>query len=1080
MARVPESEIERLKEEVSVERLAEAHGVELKQHGKDLIGLCPFHDDKEPSLVITPQKNLWNCLGACNAGGTVIDWVMKAESVSFRHAVEVLREQGGVGTLVGAVRGSAGEEQPLVEPSESDAVLLAKVVGYYAGTLKATTEGQAYLEKRGLMHPELIETFRLGYANRTLGYRLPPKQLKAGAEVRSRLEGLGVFRKSGHEHFSGSLVVPIFGADGSVTELYGRKVTPNLRKGTPLHLYLPGPHRGVFNRKAVMASEEVILCESLIDAMTFWCAGFRNVTASYGATGFTGDHFDLFRESGVKRVLIAYDRDPAGDATADKLGELLAKDGIESFRVLFPKGMDANEYALKVTPKEQSLGVALRNAEWMRGGERTQTAKAPASAVATVATAATPAPTCAAPDESKEPARDGQAAQDASVIPSLVAERGPKAERSVAGASPATQAAKPAAEPAAAPEALWGETRGALPKDGASVSTDAPEQDEIVMQQGDRRWRVRGLSKNTSPGVLRVNLFVSRAVAAEGSRASGVGSTSGAGGFHVDSLELYSARQRQSFIEVAGRELGCEERVIKKDLGEVLLALEVEQERRMRALTEPKQKTPTLTDAEKKAALDLLKSPKLTERILADFERLGIVGERANKLVGYVAATSRKLERPLAIVVQSSSAAGKSSLMDAILSLMPEEERVEYSAMTGQALFYMGETNLRHKILAIVEEEGAERASYALKLLQSEGKLTIASTGKDPRDGRLVTEEYSVEGPVMLFLTTTAIDVDEELLNRCLVLTVDEGREQTRAIHRLQREAETLRGALLRRERARLRTLHQNAQRLLLPLLVVNPFAEKLTFFDHVTRTRRDHMKYLTLIRSVTLLHQYQRSVRTVTHEGERVEYIEVTKEDIQIADELCLEVLTNTLGELPPKTRELLEELEVLVRERAAERGMDMEDVAFTAREAREYAKIGSTQLKVHLGRLVELEYVELHKAQGRQRYVYRLLGPARPEGVAACEYDGRAGVARDYDSIRSGQSGDTVGPRSAPGRASVGPPNRPVLSKDSHELSNTVGANDKARLGTKKNGAVVVVDEGLASLVAEAAAGALASGAN
>ena len=91
MARIPESEIERLKREISVERLAEARGVKLKRHGADLIGLCPFHDDHEPSLVITPSKNLWNCLGACRRGGDVIAWVMQSEGVSFRHAVELLQ-----------------------------------------------------------------------------------------------------------------------------------------------------------------------------------------------------------------------------------------------------------------------------------------------------------------------------------------------------------------------------------------------------------------------------------------------------------------------------------------------------------------------------------------------------------------------------------------------------------------------------------------------------------------------------------------------------------------------------------------------------------------------------------------------------------------------------------------------------------------------------------------------------------------------------------------------------------------------------------------------------------------------------
>jgi DNA primase len=73
MARIPEDEIERLKREVSLERLVKAAGIELRKHGADLLGLCPFHDDREPSLVVTPEKNLWHCLGACQAGGSVVD-----------------------------------------------------------------------------------------------------------------------------------------------------------------------------------------------------------------------------------------------------------------------------------------------------------------------------------------------------------------------------------------------------------------------------------------------------------------------------------------------------------------------------------------------------------------------------------------------------------------------------------------------------------------------------------------------------------------------------------------------------------------------------------------------------------------------------------------------------------------------------------------------------------------------------------------------------------------------------------------------------------------------------------------------
>ena len=255
--------------------------------------------------------------------------------------------------------------------------------------------------------------------------------------------------------------------------------------------------------------------------------------------------------------------------------------------------------------------------------------------------------------------------------------------------------------------------------------------------------------------------------------------------------------------------------------------------------------------------------------------------------------------------------------MDAVLNMMPEEERVQYSAMTGQSLFYMGETNLKHKILAISEEEGAENASYALKLLQSEGEVTIASTGKDPTTGNLMTQEYRVEGPVMLFLTTTAIDIDEELLNRCVVLTVNETREQTAAIHAMQRARQTLEGLLAEEDKKTsfsFTAMHKGCY----VLLVANPFAKELTFLDDKTRTRRDHMKYLTLIRAIALLHQYQRPILTINHKGKHLSYVEVTLDDIDTANRLASDVLGRTLDELPPQSRKLLHRITAWVDEQS------------------------------------------------------------------------------------------------------------------------------------------------------------------
>src|SRR5580658_439841 len=371
MARIPDEEIERLKAEVSLERLVSAAGIELRRHGADLLGLCPFHEDHEPSLVISPKKNLWHCLGACSAGGSVIDWVMRSEGVSFRHAVELLRDgRGSAAPISGPApqRSTVRKLPSPVDRSAGDAELLSQVAGYYHRTLLESPEVLGYLRSRRIEHPDVITTFQLGYANRTLGYRLPEKNRKEGAELRGRLQALGIFRQSGHEHFSGSLVVPVKDAADRVVEMYGRKIGDNLRPGTPSHLYLPGPHAGVFNLPAVTASDEVIICESLVDAMTLWCAGFRHVTAAFGTEGFTDELRDALTNNSVRRVLVAFDRDDAGDKAARRVAGLLMSHGIECFRIELPRGADLNDVAREADNPTDVLGRYVRKATWMGSG----------------------------------------------------------------------------------------------------------------------------------------------------------------------------------------------------------------------------------------------------------------------------------------------------------------------------------------------------------------------------------------------------------------------------------------------------------------------------------------------------------------------------------------------------------------------------------------------------------------------------------------------------------------------------------------------------------------------------------------
>ena len=475
-----------------------------------------------------------------------------------------------------------------------------------------------------------------------------------------------------------------------------------------------------------------------------------------------------------------------------------------------------------------------------------------------------------------------------------------------------------------------------------------------------RLYRIGGLEKNSSLEVLKITLRVT----CEGL-------------MHVDSLDLYRDGERRKFIERAAEETTLERDLIKRDLGKLLLLLEQLQEARLNGPREQSTNV-ELSTADHAEALELLRAPDLLQRIVTAYDQAGITGEQTNLMAAYLACASRKLAKPLAVIIQSTSAAGKSTLMDAVLSFFPTEDQVKYSAMTGQSLYYLGETNLKHKILAIVEEEGAEKASYALKLLQSEGELTIASTGKDPHSGRMETQEYHVEGPVAIVFTTTSIDIDEELMNRCLVLTVDESREQTERIHTLQREARTIEGILQNERRKDIQRVMQNAQRLIVPMRIANPFARHLTFTSGRTRTRRDHEKYLTLIDTIALLHQHQRE--TITHEvsGREVTMLPVTLEDIEAANRIAPEVLGRSLDELPPQTRLLLESVKTLVRAKMKAGQIEQKLSLFSRRELREFTGWSQMQIRRHLDRLQELEHVTTRGGRNGVTINYELLSDA------------------------------------------------------------------------------------------------------
>jgi len=492
----------------------------------------------------------------------------------------------------------------------------------------------------------------------------------------------------------------------------------------------------------------------------------------------------------------------------------------------------------------------------------------------------------------------------------------------------------------------------------------------FIVQYDQRRYEVRGITRE---GIkLRVTIKAVKQTADNKHR------------FHLDTVDLYSNRSRIFFAKACAALFAETEDIVTEDMTRLIDIAESWQ-------PENTDKTPIqrMTKTEEDEALDFLKNPSLFNRILEDFETIGLTGEDANKLMGYIAATSRKLDEPLSILIQSRSAAGKSTLQDAIIMLIPIEDYIKYTRLTGQALFYKEEDSLVHKLLAIEEEHGARDASYSIRNIQSSKYLSIAATGKDPVTGKLKTEEYKVKGPVALMITTTEVELDYETSNRFITLTIDESKEMTERILQKQREQETLEGLIRKAETERITKRHHNAQRLLRPLHVINPYASHLTFPAESLRARRDHKKYLGLIKAIAFIHQYQREIKTVDlpagsvagHNGDVLQYIEVTLEDIEQANRLAGEVLGRTLDELSPPSRLLLKMIREMVEARCKELKIDPKEYKFSRRDIRDWSRWSDFQIKCHVRQLEDMEYLYSITGKKGKEYVYELLYPGGGE---------------------------------------------------------------------------------------------------
>jgi len=848
---IEKEKIERIKTTVDLAALVRAKGVKLKKNGKSFFGLCPFHDDHNPSLSVNPSTNLWQCFG-CGAAGDVIRFVELYDQVDFKKAVEILSDNGFKKT---AVKPSTSNRKNLTVKERK---LLGRVVSYYQHTLTEDDAGIDYLKnERGINDNQSLKDFGTGYANGTLLNILPVADPANGEdeEIIQSLKTIGILNSKSKEIFYNCVVFPLYDTSGAIVSLYGRNIDDECEVS---HLYLPGQRTGLVNRQAAKRSQTLILTESIIDALTLYDQGFKNVMPIYGVNGLIDDHLSFFNRK-IKEAYLVFDADEPGRKAAESVSMQLKEKEIISNIVELPV-KDVNVYFKRHTPEEFEALLKKVNPKSLEQSDRINNRK----------------------------------------------------------------------------KTLYKET-----------------QHGFIVGYGDRQYQIKGIQRGDTQ--LKVTIKASTDV-------------KGNLPFELTTIDLYSSRSRIWFAKLCADLFGAAQELIREDIGKVLTHVENYNPK------EKKSDKPKATQQETNLAMKFLKNRDMIEELLSDLVIMGVIGEQINKVVCYLAATSRKLLKPVSVLIQSRSSAGKSTLQNAILSLMPDEEYEKYTRVTDQSLFYKEEDSLVHKILAIEEDVGMGGAAYSIRNIQSSGQITVATTGKDPGTGKMKTQDYTVKGPVAVMLTTTAAEVDAETASRFIFLTIDESSEMTAAIHEKQREARTLEGLAQKKKTEKIIRKHHTAQRLLKTIAVVNNFTKYLTYPSKSLITRRDHEKYLGLIDTIAFVHQYQRKVQTMDIDGEPVEYIEVTLEDIDQANKIANVVLGQSLDELARPSRTLLDGIFKMVKEIAEKNNIPIDEVYFTRRMIRETMDWSDWQIKAHIKQLEELEYLHIRMGSRGKEYAYAL----------------------------------------------------------------------------------------------------------
>ncbi len=429
------------------------------------------------------------------------------------------------------------------------------------------------------------------------------------------------------------------------------------------------------------------------------------------------------------------------------------------------------------------------------------------------------------------------------------------------------------------------------------------------------------------------------------------------------SLDLYNDDQTEKLIKKSSERLEISNKDLQITISELIIELE-EYRKEQIELQKPKKTEKRLVPQKRiKAAIDWLKKQKLLERTNKLIGESGVIGEETNRLLMYLIFTSRLREQPLHIISLGASGTGKTYLQEKISELIPEEQKIEITTLSENALYYFERTELKNKLVLIEDLDGAndDKVLYAIRELMSKKRISKTIPIKDSQ-GNLKTITLQVEGPISLSGTTTREKLYEDNANRSILIYLDNSKTHKENIMDYQRILSA--GEINHQKEEEIKEFFKDIQTVLKPIKIKNPYAKKLIIPETVFKPLRTNTHYLSFIEIVTFYKQYQRK-KFLDENGQ--EYIKTTLEDIKEANELLKDVLLAKSDELSKTCRNFLETIKSYLKKE--------EKTTFYRSEIRDYLRINPHNIRHYLFQLYQYGYIKIIGGNKyKQGYEYEL----------------------------------------------------------------------------------------------------------